>query len=235
MKKIIAGKKEVKSGALAFFGDLPMTAAKTLFEAINPSSEDDKKKPEKKKEEAPGKVSDLTPGGKAVVESIEEKIAKLGFKTRLRALYIAKKDIFKPSRCLHGLIGALNQFHMNTRNGFKNKGVGGAGKSFEGANIIAAYKQRKMAKCYRRNHKNKKLTPFDKPFILNIEELATVWHFPLPQVKTPLLQKADIKRGEPPINLPVENFEKPLRMVNVAQKKAEEAAIPPPAEDLPYA
>lgn len=231
VKKIIVGKKEIKSGAAAFLGDLPMAAAKTLFEAVNPSTSTDKKKPEKKKEETVGKISDLTPGAKMVVESIEEKISKIGFRSRMRILYVAKKEFFKPSRCLQGTVGAMNQFYINNRNGFKAKDVGGAGKDFTGKNIVSAYKQRKLAKCYR----DKKLKLIDKPFILNIEELATIWHFPLPMVKTPLLQKADIKRSEPPINLPVENFEKPLRMVNVAQKKAEEAALPPPPEDLPYA
>jgi hypothetical protein len=232
VKKIIAGKKEIKqSAAVAFLGDLPMAAAKTVFEAFNASADTDKKKPEKKKEEVPGKVSDLTPGNKMVVESIEEKISKIGFKSRMRVLYSAKKEFFRPNKCLQGTVGAMNQFYINNRNGFKAKGVGGAGKDFTGKNIISAFKQRKMKKCYR----DKKLKPFDKPFILNIEELATVWHFPLPQVKTPLLQKADIKHGEPPINLPVENFEKPLRMKNVAQKEAEAAAIPPPPADLPYA
>lgn len=232
VKKIISGKKEVKqSTAVAFLGDLPMTAAKTVFEAFNASAATDKKKPEKKKEETPGKVSDLTPGGKMVVESIEEKISKIGFKSRMRVLYSAKKEFFKPNKCLQGMVGAMNQFYINNRNGFKAKAIGGVGKTFVGANITAAFKQRKLQKCYKR----KKLISIDKPFILNIEELATIWHFPLPQVKTPLLQKADIKRGEPPINLPVENFEKPLRMKNVAQKEAEAAAIPPPPADLPYA
>jgi hypothetical protein len=50
-----------------------------------------------------------------------------------------------------------------------------------------------------------------KPYVLNIEELATVWHFPLPFVKTPLVQKAGAKRAEPPLGLPVEWAETPLK------------------------
>ena len=42
-----------------------------------------------------------------------------------------------------------------------------------------------------------------KGFILNIEELASVWHFPVPQVKAPLVQKTEARKGEPPTSLPL--------------------------------
>ncbi|MDD2758228.1 MAG: hypothetical protein PHD72_02530 [Patescibacteria group bacterium] len=231
VKKIIAGKKEIKSSAVvSFIGDLPMMAAKTAMQAWNSKfdEEDDKKKG--KKEEPAGKVSDLTPGAKLVVESIEEKISKIGFKSRLRILYTAKKDVFQPNKCVSGVVGAMNQFSINNRNSFKPKPVGGANKSLVGSNIVAAFKERKLKKCYR----HKKLKPLDKPFILNIEELATVWHFPLPLVKTPLLQKSLIKRSEPPINLPVENFEAPLKAKPVGPKFVDKPREINP-EDLPYA
>jgi hypothetical protein len=70
---------------------------------------------------------------------------------------------------------------------------------------------------------------------MNIEELATIWHFPLPFVKTPLLQKAGAKRAEPPTGLPVEWSEMPLkrRQITVANEEATiEKSVPP--EDLPY-
>jgi len=37
--------------------------------------------------------------------------------------------------------------------------------------------------------------------------LATIWHFPLAFVKTPLLQKTTSKRAEPPTDLPVEDVD----------------------------
>jgi hypothetical protein len=54
-----------------------------------------------------------------------------------------------------------------------------------------------------------------KPFVLNIEELATVWHFPMSHVATPLLSKAQLKTSEPPSGLPVE------RLPVVAEPSAE--------------
>ena len=40
--------------------------------------------------------------------------------------------------------------------------------------------------------------------ILNIEELATLWHFPVESaVKAPLIQKAPGRKAEPPMTLPI--------------------------------
>ena len=39
--------------------------------------------------------------------------------------------------------------------------------------------------------------------IMNIEELATIWHFPVMTVKAPLVRKTDVKKAEPPFSLPL--------------------------------
>jgi hypothetical protein len=42
------------------------------------------------------------------------------------------------------------------------------------------------------------------PFMLNIEELATLWHFPIEYVvKAPLIQKTPGRKAEPPTSLPI--------------------------------
>ena len=42
------------------------------------------------------------------------------------------------------------------------------------------------------------------PHILNTEELASIWHFPVEaSVKSPLIQKAPGRKAEPPSSLPV--------------------------------
>lgn len=43
-----------------------------------------------------------------------------------------------------------------------------------------------------------------KGMLLNTEELATVFHFPMKSVLTPELPKVEAKRGGPPTRLPVE-------------------------------
>lgn len=169
----------------------------------------------------------ITPGVKKTVEGIEEKISKLGFKCKIRALYAAHNEVYKPARCIDGLAGSMNQFHvmssnalvpyMITHHHYDNKRHT---KSTKMKNtFVKMYKKRKLRwkKC--------------NGYILNIEELATLWHFPLPFVKTPLLHKSGYKRAEPPSGLPVETKESPLK------KKAREAAEVAEAvhEELPYA
>jgi len=42
-----------------------------------------------------------------------------------------------------------------------------------------------------------------KKNILNIEELATLYHFPVVSVIPPLIKKTGSKKAEPPFGLPV--------------------------------
>jgi hypothetical protein len=39
-------------------------------------------------------------------------------------------------------------------------------------------------------------------FVLNVEELATLWHFPGQMLKVPTLERIESKEASPPTNLP---------------------------------
>lgn len=215
-KKLLGQEKKKAPSLMSRFAEIPGVIAKELMNALRGSFEE-----EEKKEEKPEKP-ELTPGERETVEAIEEKISKLGFKTKLRILYAARKSDFKPNHAVPGFIGSLGQFHIQSRNAlvpymsthahYDAKGT----KSNKLKNsFVKVFKKRKAKwkKC--------------GPFILNIEELATIWHFPLPFVKTPLLQKAGHKRSEPPAGLPTEVTEHPLK------RRVVETAPPPPIEPAP--
>lgn len=171
------------------------------------------------KEEAPKKMSDLTPGRRDTVAAIEEKISKIGFKTKARVMYIAQKNVFNPSRCLNGFVGSLNQFNYSGRNAII------PAHATHGHFPFAASETVKLKNQFVKAYKKRKLKMGGNPYILNTQELATLWHFPLPLVKTPLLQKTGGKRAEPPINLPIEIMaESPLK---------KKVAAPPPKEEEP--
>jgi hypothetical protein len=40
-------------------------------------------------------------------------------------------------------------------------------------------------------------------YVLNVEELATIWHFPGQILKVPTLERIESKEASPPTNLPV--------------------------------
>ncbi len=184
--------------------------------------------PEEKKEEKPvaGKVQDLTPGMKDTVQAIEDKISKLGLKTKINLLYAARKDVYNPARSTDGFVGSMNQFHIIGRNAIVPYRATLAFYAFK--NYMLGLKKSKFVSSF----KKRKMKSGGNPFILNIEELATIWHFPLPFVKTPLVPKASVKRAEPPMGLPVESLEGPLRKIltRLPEEKKEETPPPPPLQ-----
>lgn len=228
VKKIIANKKEVKETTLSKVGQLPKLVAQEAINIWDWNFEP----AEKAKEAAAGKVSDLSPGMKDTLQAIEDKISKIGFKTKVRVIYCAQKEVYNPSRCIDGFIGALNQFHIVSSNGIVPHDFTSVNYLFKDSRL--ATKKARYAAAY----KKRKLKAGCNPYILNIEELATVWHFPLPFVKTPLLQKAETKRGEPPMNLPLEISEDAvgkMKRVGSEPPPPPMAEEPPPPEELPYA
>lgn len=147
--------------------------------------------------ERPGEKNQLrylTPGMVKLVEAMEGKISKLGFKTKIRALYVARKEVFNPRRGVHALLGAINQYNIPSSNSIVPTVAG------FGTNRKRIRKKNLLVKAY----KKRTIAAGGNPCILNIEELATIWHFPMSHVKTPQVMKSVTKQAEPPGGLPVE-------------------------------
>ncbi|MFH0803902.1 MAG: hypothetical protein V1877_02195 [Candidatus Tagabacteria bacterium] len=142
----------------------------------------------------------LTPGQREVLQAVERNVAKIGFETGIRAIYLAEKDIFDRERS--GFVrSTLGQYNTQNMNGFKPaKGRSTSVDYFKRyreprkkRSILRAYQKRSYFYIpYRR-----------KSFVLNTEALATIFHFPGRVAETPTLGRIEAKRGEPPINLPI--------------------------------
>ena len=142
----------------------------------------------------------LTPGQREVLQAVERNVAKIGFETGIRAIYLAKKDIFDRERS--GFVrGTIGQYNTQNMNGFK---------SAKGRSTTVDYfkryreprKKRNILKAYQK--RSYFYIPYrHTPFVLNTEALATIYHFPGRVAETPTLGRIEAKRGEPPINLPV--------------------------------
>lgn len=145
-------------------------------------------------------IWNLTPGEVDAVKSIEAKVSKIGFLVKVRAVYVAKKEVFDKSRVVYGMVGAIKQYTREDLNALK--------PAYKKTGTTAHY----VFEDYRKNVRRTKIinafkgrsawTGVDK-FILNVEELATLWHFPVKEVRAPLLQKSGAKRGEAPMGLPM--------------------------------
>lgn len=152
------------------------------------------------KPDEPNQMRYLTPGQKIVIEKMEEKIAKIGFKTKMRGVYLARKEVFNSTKGINALRGAINQFNVPSANSLV--------PTYKASAFYFFAKQRTIT---RKNllfnaYKKRKPKTGGNMFVLNIEELATVWHFPMSHVKTPMVQKASLKTAEPPAGLPIETW-----------------------------
>ncbi|KKQ28193.1 MAG: hypothetical protein US42_C0001G0044 [Candidatus Magasanikbacteria bacterium GW2011_GWC2_37_14] len=147
---------------------------------------------------------ELSPGQGKLIEGMENKIQKTGFKTKMRGLYVARKEVFRKERGVHALMGAVSQFNIPNANSLAAVYKTAATSFF--AKSIINYRKNLLMKAY----KKRKIKAGSNPYVLNIMELATLWHFPMSHVKTPLLQKAAAKQSEPPTGLPVESLLNPV-------------------------
>lgn len=197
--KIMQRKKEEKKGPFEELVDGIFQFFKNLFlaVAIYPVWPSEEKKEEK------FKMLHLSPGENLILKGIENKISKLGFEAAIRFLYIDKRDSFTSAN-VSAIGSAFRQFNTQDMNSFKpisetmtkvtgriftTKGWFRKNKLF--------YKKRVIFDLY-------KLRFFPPECsIMNTEEMATVFHFPIISVEAPLLRRVESRRGEPPPNLPL--------------------------------
>jgi hypothetical protein len=192
----VSGKKKKSKGVFDWLGPWVHAISEFLENLIKgifepPEwTEFEKKKDEDKKES-------LSPGKNKIIEAIENKASKIGFHAAIRFIYIDRKDSFTKSN-ISGVMGAFRQFNTNNLNSLtENKKVKTKVKGF--------FKDKKTEKRKRKVFSDYLIRDFpEKTSILNIEELATLYHFPATDVKSPFIKRVSVKRGSPPPDLPVQ-------------------------------
>jgi len=158
---------------------------------------------EAKKEEVKTASHNLSPGDRLVAEAIENKISKLAFRVCIRFAYIAGRDNFNRAN-MAAINGAFKQFNTLDLNAFK--GNKKAGTSADQPRIIPFIKNRRefiRKIAFVDRYVNRKLSKNKKDFILNTEELATIYHYPILVVEAPTMRRVEAKKSEPPVSLPI--------------------------------
>jgi len=156
-----------------------------------------------KKEETKSSAANLSPGGKLVVEAIENKLSKLVFKVCIRFGYIAEKNVFNKAN-MAAISGAFKQFNTVNLNAFK--GNKKAGTTADQPRILPFIKSRReyiRTIAFINRFLNRKMSKNKKDFVLNVEELATIYHYPIIIVEAPAIQRAGTRKAEPPVGLPI--------------------------------
>ncbi|MBQ6460852.1 type IV secretion system DNA-binding domain-containing protein [Candidatus Saccharibacteria bacterium] len=124
---------------------------------------------------------ELSERAKTQIAKAEEKATKLGYEVKIRLAYLGQSDVDAKLN-MQALVGTFKQYNSTNLNGFKQ--VGGTFNKKD----LDAYKMRQFS---------------DHGFILNISELASVYHLPHTSVETPNIVWASSKTAEPPAKLPV--------------------------------
>ncbi len=124
---------------------------------------------------------ELSERAKTQVAKAEEKATKLGYEVKIRLTYLGS-DQTDAKLNMQALVGTFKQYNSTNLNGFKS--VGG---TFD-RSALEAYKARQFN---------------SRGFILNISELASVYHLPHTSVETPNIVWATSKTAEPPAQLPL--------------------------------
>lgn len=127
-------------------------------------------------------IKDLSDRDKTRISEAETKATKLGYKVQIRVAYLGSNQTSAKQQ-MQALVGTFKQFNSTNLNGFKmtNPVFGKEG--------LVPYAERRFL--------------LHDSFILNIEELASVYHLPHTNVETPNIVWASSKTAEPPAKLPV--------------------------------
>ncbi len=145
----------------------------------------------------------LSPGEQDVLKGIENKMSKLGFEVDIRFVYIDRKDSFSPAN-VAAVNGAFRQFNTQDMNGFRPLKDTLTYITSRMFTYKSWFRKRRILYRKRFIYDMYKLRWFpSKHYILNTEELATVFHFPSIVVKAPMLRRVETRKGEPPAGLPI--------------------------------
>jgi len=136
--------------------------------------------------------------GKEVVKEVEAKMAQLAFRTTIRVLYVAPRNVYNESVIIP-LLAYFKQFDTENLNAFKvNKESSTELKAFLFSQRKLKLKKSDFYQTARTREES------SSPLVLDLEELATIYHPPVRKVKGPTLSRALSRKSEPPANLPVE-------------------------------
>lgn len=129
------------------------------------------------------------------LKAIQRKLDKASFECQIVYAYIARREVYGPTA---------------------NSIIGGTFRSFESGNLLfvtdkyyttSAYQFMGRSRArYRKRRLLQLMQDRDRQStndVLNIEEIATLWHFPTQLLKTPFIPRTESRTSPAPFNLPV--------------------------------
>ena len=124
----------------------------------------------------------LTPTQDLEMKAIENKLSRMGFEVVIRVITMsASKE--RSDTHMRSILAALKQFTASSLNGFKADTDSGS------INVLNDYRER--------------FFDSERKIIMDTEEIATIYHYPMSNIDTPNIAWTYSRKSEPPANLPV--------------------------------
>jgi hypothetical protein len=137
----------------------------------------------------------LPPHQQEYLKGIHRKMEKTAFNCQLVFAYIARREVFSPvGSSVVG--GTLRQFELGNTMFVNDKYYSTSAYQFMGKSR-KRYRQRRLIKLMQERDTQ------GTQDVLNVEEIATIWHFPTQLIKTPFVPRTDSRTSPAPFNLPV--------------------------------
>ena len=152
---------------------------------------------QKKDEGPPSMMMFLSTSEKEIIQEIEEKASKKGYDAKLQWAYFGRRDLFTMAN-VSAFMGIFNQFSNLNMNSLIPDKPSMTKAAYLFAKSRKAYKQRRLLRLLRQR------SFWEKGYIFNIEELATLYHFPTIGVRGPMTPYVEVIKGGAPVDLPVE-------------------------------
>jgi len=191
---------------------------------------------DKKKEEDQWKMFKISPGERDVLVKVENKLSKQALKVKFRMVYLAKRPVFAKGRGVTGITGALQQFNTVDANAFKPGGYTKTAADYFFVDQRIAKRQNNLLRWFsNRTAWYGESNASSKLMLLNPEELATLWHFPVMTVKASQIEKIGSKKSAPPTRLPYMERVAPAAKKEEQHRHARTTPIQPIAPGSPFA
>ncbi len=126
-------------------------------------------------------AKELSDRDRTRISESESKATKLGYEVKIRIAYLGESQV-NARQQMQAIVGTFKQFNSTNLNGFK------ASNGTFNKEALIPYRQRQFG---------------TGGYVLNIEELASVYHLPHTNVETPNIVWASSKTAEPPAKLPI--------------------------------
>jgi len=138
----------------------------------------------------------ITPDERDQLDAVAKKTSEIGWYTKIRIVYGAKHEVYRKGTIASMTKGIFNQFDAGW-NKFSLTASSTPKDDYPWQAWVMPKKQQLLVKKY----KNRSFGAGANPFILTSSELATLFHFPSADARTPVLTTLGARRAEAPREL----------------------------------